>query len=158
MIFQGQEFLEDGYFADSDPLDWTKNTTYSGIKSLYTDLIKLRRNWYNNTRGLRGNNVNVYHVNNTSKLVAYHRWEAGGAGDDVVIVANFANTSYSSYNLGMPRGGTWNVRFNSDWNGYSSDFSNWNSYTATAVAGAKDGLGYNANVGIGAYSIVILSQ
>jgi 1,4-alpha-glucan branching enzyme len=158
MIFEGQEFLENGYFADGDPLDWTKNTTYSGIKALYTDLAHLRRNWNNNTRGLRGNNVNVFHVNNTNKLVGFHRWDVGGAGDDVVVIANFANTGYTSYNLGMPRGGTWYVRFNSDWNGYSSDFSNWNSYTTTANAGAKDGLGYNANVGIGPYSIIVLSQ
>lgn len=158
MIFQGQEFLEDGYFADTDPLDWSKNTTYAGIKALYTDLIKLRRNWYNNTRGLRGNNVNVHHVNNTGKLVAFHRWDVGGAGDDVIIIANFANTSYTSYNIGMPRSGTWNVRFNSDWNGYSADFGNWNSYTTTANSGAKDGMSYNANVGIGPYSVVILSQ
>jgi len=158
MIFQGQEFLEDGYFQDTDPLDWNKNTTYSGIRSLYTDLIKLRRNWYNNTRGLRGNNVNVHHVNNTNKVVAYHRWEAGGAGDDVVVVANFGNTGYTSYNIGMPRSGTWYVRFNSDWNGYSGDFSNWNAYNTTANSGAKDGMSYNANVGIGPYSVIILSQ
>ena len=31
MIFQGQEFLEDKYFQDSVPLDWTKLTTYAGI-------------------------------------------------------------------------------------------------------------------------------
>ncbi|MBI5154040.1 alpha amylase C-terminal domain-containing protein [Candidatus Poribacteria bacterium] len=158
MIFMGQEFLEDGFWSDSDPLDWTKNTTYAGIKSLYTDLIKLRRNWYNNTRGLRGNNLNIHHVNNTNKVIAYHRWEAGGAGDDCIVVANFGSTGYSSYNLGFPSTGTWYVRFNSDWNGYSSDFGNWNSYNTTAVAGAKDGMANNANVGIGPYSLIILSK
>ncbi|AXA36253.1 MAG: glycosyl hydrolase [Candidatus Hydrogenedentota bacterium] len=158
MIFQGQEFLEDGYFSDGDPLDWSKTTTYAGILQLYKDLIKLRRNWYNNTRGLRGNNVNVYHINNTDKVIAYHRWDQGGPGDDVVVVANFANRAYTSYNIGMPRGGTWYVRFNSDWNGYSSDFGNWNSYNTTANSGAKDGMNYNANVGIGPYTVIILSQ
>jgi 1,4-alpha-glucan branching enzyme len=158
MIFEGQEFLEDGYFSDDDPLDWSKTTTYSGILQLYKDLIKLRRNWYNNTRGLRGNNVNVFHINDTDKVIAYHRYDQGGAGDDVVVVANFANKGYTTYNIGMPRGGTWYVRFNSDWNGYSSDFGNWNSYTTTANSGGKDGLPYNANVGIGPYTVIILSQ
>ena len=41
MIFMGQEFLEDGYFDDSTPLDWTKTTTYAGILALYTDLDPL---------------------------------------------------------------------------------------------------------------------
>jgi len=97
MIFQGQEFLEDKFFQDSVPLDWTKLTTYAGINALYRDLIRLRRNWFNQTRGLRGQHVNVHHVNNADKMIAFHRWENGGPGDDVVIVANFGNRSYDSY-------------------------------------------------------------
>lgn len=158
MIFEGQEVLENGFFADTDPVDWTKLTTYAGIQTLYRDLIRLRRNWYDTTRGLRGNNVNVHHINDANKVIAYHRWQNGGAKDDVVIVCNFGNTSYSSYNLGFPRAGTWKVRFNSDWNGYSSDFANTNSYDTTANSGAKDGMSYNANVGIGPYTVIILSQ
>lgn len=158
MIFQGQEVLEDGWFADTDPVDWTKLTTYAGIQTMYRDMIRLRRNWYDTTRGLRGNNVNVHHINDTNKVIAFHRWENGGVRDDVVVVANFANTSYASYNLGFPRAGTWRVRFNSDWNGYSGDFGNTSSYDTTAVSGTKDGMGYNANVGIGPYTVIILSQ
>jgi len=158
MIFMGQEMLEDGFWSDTDPLDWNKATTYSGIVSMYRDMIRLRRNWNNNTRGLRGNNVNVHHINNTSKVIAYHRWDVGGAGDDVIVVCNFSGTGFSSYNLGFPSGGTWYVRFNGDWNGYDGSFGNWNAYNTTANAGAKDGMGYNANVGIGPYTMIILSK
>ena len=97
MIFQGQEFLEDGYFQDTVPLDWARLQAFSGIHLLYRDLIRLRRNWFNQTRGLRGQHINVHHVNNTDKVIAFHRWENGGPGDDVVVVANFANRSYDSY-------------------------------------------------------------
>jgi 1,4-alpha-glucan branching enzyme len=158
MIFQGQEFLEDGFFADTDPIDWAKATTYSGIVDLYTDLVGLRKNSGGKTAGLGGNNVNVHHVNNTGKLIAFHRWKNGGNGDDVIVVANFSGTGYSSYNIGFPSSGTWKVRFNSDWNGYDSSFGNWNAYDTTANSGAKDGMGYNANVGIGPYSVIILSK
>ncbi len=158
MIFEGQEVLEDGFFADSDPVDWTKLTTYAGIQTLYRDAIRLRRNWFDTTRGLRGNNINVHHVNDTNKLIGFHRWQNGGAKDDVVVIANFANTSYASYNLGFPRAGTWKVRFNSDWNGYSTDFANTNSYDTNAVSGVKDGMSFNANIGIGPYTVIILSQ
>lgn len=158
MIFEGQEFLEDGYFQDSDPLDWSKASTYSGIVTLYRDLIRLRRNWNNNTRGLRGENVNVFHVNNGAKVIGYHRWQNGGAGDDVVIVANFSGTPYYNYNLGMPRWGMWRVRFNSDWSGYSSNFANTPTLDTDANGAPKDGMGQSANVTVGAYSVVILSQ
>lgn len=158
MMFQGQEFLEDGYFQDTDPIDWSKATTNAGIVDMYTDLIGLRRNVGGKTAGLRGNGVNVHHVNNTDKLVAFHRWDSGGAGDDVIVVANFSSTGYSSYNIGFPSSGTWKVRFNSDWNGYDTGFGNWSSNNTTAVSGAKDGMSYNANVGIGPYTVIILSK
>jgi 1,4-alpha-glucan branching enzyme len=158
MIFQGQEFLEDAYFQDTDPLDWAKATTYAGIVDLYTDLITLRKNGTGKTAGLRGNGVNVHHVNNTNKLIAFHRWDNGGNGDDVIVVANFSGTGYSSYNIGFPSAGTWKVRFNSDWNGYDSSFGNWNAYNTTASSGAKDGMSYNGNVGIGPYTVIILSK
>lgn len=158
MIFQGQEFLEDGYFADSDPLDWTKATTYSGITDLYTDLVSLRKNTTGKTAGLGGGNVNVHHVNNTGKVLAYHRWKNGGSGDDVIVVANFSGTGFSSYNIGFPSSGTWKVRFNSDWNGYDSAFGNWTAYDTTASWGSKDGMSYNGNVGIGPYTVIILSK
>jgi 1,4-alpha-glucan branching enzyme len=158
MIFQGQEFLEDKYFRDSAPLDWAKLDTYPGIHALYRDLIRLRRNWFDQTRGLRGQGINVHHVNNTDKVIAFHRWENGGPGDDVVIVANFGNRSYDSYALGFPRAGVWQVRFNSDWQGYSSDFGNQLGYDTFAGDGSRDEMPFEANIGLGPYSVLILSQ
>ncbi len=158
MIFQGQEVLEDEYFRDTDPVDWSKRVTFGGIEAMYRDLIRLRRNWFDTTRGLKGQHVNVHHINNTDKVIGFHRWDQGGVRDDVVVIVNLGNRSYTNYNLGFPRGGTWKVRFNSDWNGYSPDFANTFSYDTTAVAGPRDGVGFNANVGIGPYSVIILSQ
>ncbi len=44
MIFQGQEFVEDGWFDEKNPLDWSKFSTFKGIARLYRDCILLRRN------------------------------------------------------------------------------------------------------------------
>lgn len=158
LIFQGQEFLEDEYFRDSVPLDWSKLTAYPGINLLYRDLIRLRRNWYKHTAGLRGQHLNVHHVNNSDKLIAFHRWQDGGTGDDVVVIVNFANRNYDSYSLGFPRAGLWRVRLNSDWQGYSSDFGNTLGYDTWAGGNSQDGMPYQANVGIGPYSVLIFSQ
>jgi 1,4-alpha-glucan branching enzyme len=158
MIFQGQEFLEDGYFQDTDPLNWARLHAFQGINLLYRDLIRLRRNWFNQTRGLRGQHINVHSVNNADKVIAFHRWENGGAGDDVVVVANFADRSYDSYTIGMPHEGQWRVRFNSDWQGYSADFGNHMGYDTVAGGDPMNNMPYQANVGIGSYSVIILSQ
>jgi 1,4-alpha-glucan branching enzyme len=158
MLCQGQEILESIPFGDENRLDWDKYDRFRGIHDLYRDLARLRRNWFNNTRGLRGAQLNFFHENATDKVVAYHRWDHGGPGDDVVVVLNFANRGFGSYTLGLPRPGTWRVRFNSDWNGYSADFGNWHSYDTTAEWGEQDNLPCHANVGIGPYTALILSQ
>ena len=158
MLFQGQEFVEDQYFQDTDPLDWRKADWFAGIIELYRDLIRLRRNWFNNTRGFRGANVNVHHVNNSDKVLAYHRWELGGPGDDVIVVLNMAAHAYDVYRIGLPRPGLWRVRFNSDWSGYSPDFDNHSAFDVTGVKGAADGMPCNGEVGVGPYTALILSQ
>lgn len=161
MIFQGQEFLEWGSWNDSGSLDWSKKDQFGGIWSLYQSLIRLRRNWDNNTRGLQGQHVNVHHVNNNDKVIAFHRWDKGGSGDDVVVIVNMGDRSYDSYSLGFPGGGTWWVRFNSDWNGYSPDFGNhpgYDTFAEPSNPNNSDGMPFRANVGIGSYSVLILSQ
>lgn len=158
MIFQGQEFLEDHYFLNNMELDWSKARRYSGILKLYRDLIRLRRNWFNTTRGLCGQSIHVHHRNDSDKLIAFHRWGQGGAGDDVVIVANFANRAFDTYTIGFPREGSWKVRFNSDWSGYSPDFGNQAGYDTVAILGGRDNMLFNGNIGIGPYSVLILSQ
>ena len=158
MIFQGQEILEDKWFHDQDPIDWSFLEKYSGIYQMYKDMIRLRRNWYDNTRGLRGQHVRVHHVNQNDKVIAFHRWESGGPRDSVVVVANMSSRGYQSYNIGFPREGLWKVRFNSDWDGYDRDFGNYFSYDTVAYPEAKEGMPCNGNVGVGAYSAIILSQ
>ena len=76
----------------------------------------------------------------------------------MVVVANFANRAYGSYTLGFPRAGWWRVRFNSDWQGYSSDYGNQPGYDTVAGGNSQDGMPFQANVGIGPYSVLILSQ
>ena len=158
MIFMGQEFLSWGQFDDDKELDWSNAGKFPGIIQLYRDLIRLRRNWFNNTRGLRGQNVNVHHVNNSDKVVAWHRWDQGGNGDDTVVVLNFGNRGYNNYQIGFPRTGLWRVRFNSDWNGYDGSFGNWFSYDTQADGAPGDSMPASGNIGLGPYSAIIFSQ
>ncbi len=76
----------------------------------------------------------------------------------MVVVLNFANQGYTNYYLGLPRQGLWRVRFNSDWNGYDAYFNNWSSYDTEASGPGADNLPFSANIGIGPYTAIILSQ
>jgi 1,4-alpha-glucan branching enzyme len=152
MIFQGQEMLENQQFSSSLPVDWTKTNTYSGIVRLYRDLIGARRDLKGYTPGLEGDQCSLLQVDNTSKLVAFHRWKTSATNQDAVVIANFANVNYSSYNLNFPRAGTWYVHFNSDTTNYGSDFGNYGSTVVTASGNPA-----TASVAIGPYSALILS-
>ena len=159
MILMGQEFLEWGAWSKKKQLDWSKSSRLAGISMLYRDMIRLCRSWFNPTRGLSGQTVNVHHVNNTDKVIAYHRWADGGPGDDVVVIVNFANRAYYQYHIGSPRGGNWKVRLNSDRNGYSALFGIHSVLDVSArPENAADGMSYGGSIGLGSYTCVILCQ
>jgi 1,4-alpha-glucan branching enzyme len=158
MLFQGQEFLEGGWFRDTVPVDWDQKDEFHGIVRLYRDLIRLRLNCESFTRGLCGQFTQVYHVQEQSKIIAFHRWDKGGPADDVVVVANFSNEPRDGYVVGFPTAGTWKLRFNSDWQGYSDDFQGYPSSNVAAEPGEYDGFPFHAALSIGPYSVLIFSQ
>jgi len=131
---------------------------FRGIYELYRDLCRLRRNWFNNTRGLRGQGRNCHVVDDLNKVLAYHRYDSGGQGDDVVVILNFADRHWSSYRVGLPSAGIWWCRFSSDWSGYQPDFGNVGGFPVTAEEVPKDGLGFSAGFALGPYSALIFSQ
>jgi 1,4-alpha-glucan branching enzyme len=158
MIFQGQEFLEDDWFHDRDPIDWSKKKRFAGIFRLYQDLLGLRLNRAGYTRGLCGQQVQVYHVNHDSKVVAFHRWDQGGPGDSVIVVANFAGETLKSYQIGLPATGIWTVRFNSDSKTYDAGFGDIGPTQVKAKTRPRDGLPAAGAVDLAPYTALILSQ
>ncbi len=157
MIFQGQEFLEDDWFHDQDPIDWGKKERFAGILQLYKDLISLRLNRGGQTKGLTGQDVNVFHVNNNDKMIGYHRWISGDPYGSV-IVANFSFRTYKDYLIGMPEAGEWIVRFNSDSKFYGNDFGDFGSSTVQAELTGMDGLPAQAKINVAPYSALIMSR
>lgn len=158
MLFQGQEFLRDQWFRDDRPIDWHRAEEYADITTMYRDLINLRLNRAGHSAGLTGQHTAVYHVNDTDKLIAMHRWKEGGAGDDVVVVFNFAEGRKENYVIGLPQGGEWKLRFNSDATLYNEEMDETPSGDITANAEGHDGLGFSAPITIGAYACLIYTQ
>jgi 1,4-alpha-glucan branching enzyme len=158
MLFQGQEFLQGKWFDDNVPLDWDRAETYSGIVRLYRDLIRLRSNREGHSHGLTGQHINVHHINDGDKVIAYHRFADGGPGDDVVVLANFANRAWDDYTIGFPRPGKWVLRLNSDWKRYSSQFADHAAKDVLATSHQRDGCPASANLTCGPYSVLIYSQ
>lgn len=136
---------------------------------MYCDLIHLRLNRFNSTRGLTGSGLNTFHQNQADNMIAYHRWHQSGPGDDVVVIVNLSHNEHLDYRLGFPSLGTWRVRLNSDWRGYSQAFANTtcddvvtkqpqNSSYMLDTNLKRDGFPAEGTIGIGPYSVLILSQ
>jgi 1,4-alpha-glucan branching enzyme len=152
MLLQGAEFLQEGAFNDWQALDWENLERYQGVVTARRHLIDLRLNRFGHTAGLLGSNTAIIHQDDSNFVIAYHRWDQGGPGDDVIIIANFSSNQYADYFMRLPHTGTWNVRFNSSWKGYSADFR---EVQFTRVTTDAD---HNASLTIAPYSVYILSQ
>ena len=122
MLLQGQEFMMSGNFNDWEGLEWQNAETYKGIVEAYRQLIALRKNVRGASAGLSGRSINLFHVDEHNKVIAYHRWQNGGPKDDVVVVVNFGSNAFTNYSIGFPRNGRWHVRFCSTDTKYSDDF------------------------------------
>ena len=157
MLFQGQEFLEGEWFRDTVPLDWDQRDEFRGIVRLYRDLVRLRLNRDGFTRGLCGQFTQVHHMDEEAKVIAFHRWDRGGAGDDVVV-ANFQADPKDGYQVGFPAEGSWKLRFNSDWQGYSEIFEGHPGSDVEAETGEYDGLPCHAAISLGPYSVLVFSR
>lgn len=158
MLFQGQELLEDRWFQDKVPIDWSRVNDEHGILKMYRDLIALRRNLPGVTRGLCGQGIQVHHVNEGAKLIAFHRWDKQGPADSVVVAVNMTNQNRDGYVIGFPRGGLWKMRFNSDSGSYVPAAANHPGRDITTRSEGADGLPCSGEISIGPYTVVMFSQ
>ena len=162
MLFMGQEMMEDKYWSDSpnffaDTLvSWDGLATDTAMRDhlqFMRDLIATRLRY----EALRGDAVNVYHVHNQNRVVAFHRW-IEGRGGDIVVVANLTEETWWSYQLGFPHAGDWLEVFNSDvYDYWVNPAVAGNGGRITATGPALHGLGSSASIVIPANGLIIFA-
>lgn len=155
MLFQGQEFIEDEYFQDTEPLDWEKQKNHLGITKLVGDLIKLRTGVSEGGNGLRSQDIDIVHFNQETKVLAYIR---GGSGENpVLIVLNFGNQNRGDYGIGMDEGADWKLRVNSVAKEYDSDFSEMEVTNPVIIEEATDHRAFTGKLNIPGYAALIFT-
>jgi len=158
MIFQGQPLLEDKWFSDNDPIDWTRLEKFSGFADLHRDIIHLRRNWFGVTRGLQGQEVKIIREDNEKKILVMHRWQDGGPKDSVVVALNLSIDTFEDYKVGFPRAGKWHLRLNTDQAKYDPEFSNMAATDLETMDGEYDNMPVHVSMHIPPYTALIFSQ
>lgn len=149
MLFMGQEFLQDGWFEDTHPLDWSRAEKVPGVVQAWHDLIALRRNLSGRTKGLTGQHTDVIASDDDHKLLAYHRWADGGAGDSTVVVLNLSGTP-ATLPVHFPGAGSWELLLNTDGTAYNPDFGA--TQTGSVTAGDE-----SVEVPVGPYAALVFA-
>jgi 1,4-alpha-glucan branching enzyme len=111
-MLMGDEWLENIDFGPAPGgggrIDWSKKVTYAPIFHFYQRLLALRRTvpalWASAP-------TYVSQVNEGGNVIAYRRLD--GAGNPVMVIANFSNTDYPFYRFGVPVPGDWTELLNS---------------------------------------------
>jgi 1,4-alpha-glucan branching enzyme len=151
MLFMGQEMLQTNQFSDSTPMNWANTNTQSRIVNFYRDMIRLRRNLDGVSAGMTGPNMTWHVVDDSAKVLAFHRWGAA-ANDQVMVVMNFSGVLINNYQInGFPANGNWYVNLNSDSTNYSADFGNRGSSLVAVSSGS-------GQVNVAPYSVLVLSR
>ena len=158
LLFQGQEFCEDRWFSDRNPLSWDKTERNPGFLQLARQLIRLRRNLDGQTAGLRGPHTALLRVDDESKVIVHHRWWQGGAGDDVIVALNLSTRVIAGYRVGLPWCGTWRLRCNSDAPLFGHDFGVAHTTDLNAAPVPWDNQRFSAELTIGPYTALVYSQ
>lgn len=151
-FLQGDEWLEDiGFGAESvNRIDWSKKTTYSPIFQYYKRLNFLRR-----TLGALKSSSSIYvsHVNESGNVIGFRRYD--NSGNNVMVIANFSNTDYSNYRVGVPEGGVWMELVNSQDPQYGGAGAT-NGLNISAQGVSYDGFGQSLVLNVPRMALVVL--
>ena len=126
MMLQGFEMHDVEAFSDNFSLPWARaQNTHKGIVQATRDLIQLRRNIKTFTPGLKGTELQMSHVDDSAKVIAYSRNVRGAPRDRAtVVLINLSGTPLKKYGVKFPASGDWFCHFNSGSATYAKDFDN----------------------------------
>ena len=103
LVWMGNEFGE--YNPEEEiAIDWTllKNDSNQNLRGYYQGLIALRKD----NHALRTSNIDFFHEDTESKVLAYTRWN--DEGSRLVVVINFSGDFLQDYAIEhFPRDGAW---------------------------------------------------
>lgn len=158
MLFQGQEFIEDEYFQDTEGLDWEKEKKHKGIEKLIGDIIKLRTGESVGAKGLRSQHIEILHVNHDTKILAYNRFDANDPTEPVLVVLNFSNQEYENYGIGLKANEPFQLKINAASKIYDEAFSELPVDSVEVVEENTDAKNWTGKINIPAYASLIFTK
>ncbi|WAJ72012.1 alpha-amylase family glycosyl hydrolase [Catenovulum adriaticum] len=113
MLFQGQELLEDLWFDDNDPIDWSRLDQFPQLNKAYQTLINLRKNKQGLSAGLCSEQLEFVHIDQVNKVIAYRRNADTQETGNVLVFINLKNEQHKEYTVDNLGADDWKCIF--DW-------------------------------------------
>jgi 1,4-alpha-glucan branching enzyme len=151
-FLEGAEWLEDTDFGTDaeNRIDWAKKVNYAEYFAYFQDLLTVRRN----PAFRSGASIDVHHLNESGNVIGFRRYDAE---NDFVVVANFSNTDYSGYRVGLPQDGYWREALNSQDFVYGGS-GQTNPGTLEPEAVSYDGYAQSVAIDIPKMAFVVLEK
>ncbi|MDK2971137.1 MAG: 1,4-alpha-glucan branching enzyme [Candidatus Sumerlaeota bacterium] len=153
MLLQGQELAESRQFGDTSDSRprWSLLPARAPIRDFFATMGQLRT-----SRGsLRaGEGIQITHANDSADVVAFQRYNT--SGDVTFVVANFGDTDFTSYLVGVPTSGVWYELANSQAASYGGNGTENGSVSATAQT--RDGLPATLDIALPARALLVFSK
>jgi 1,4-alpha-glucan branching enzyme len=143
LLFMGQEFAQEQEWTHEHSLDWhlLEQGDHAGVQALVRDLNGAYREepalWERDSdaEGFQWLEANDADAN----VIAFVRTDRSGR--PLVCVCNFSPVVREGYRVGLPHGGVWRERMNSDSSHYGgSNVGNWGELQAEVVPWHNQGL------------------
>lgn len=151
-FLMGLDWLEDTDFGSGSDnrIDWSKKTTYSGHFNYFQDMLELRKNSAFHADASH----HVFHFNEGGNVIGFRRWDSE---DDFVVVANFSNTDYTGYRIGLPQAGDWWEALNSQDTLYAGS-GQVNSGQLSSEETDYDGYSQSITITLSKMALVVLKK
>jgi 1,4-alpha-glucan branching enzyme len=154
LFLHGQEIATEIGFGDKEvhKIPWERKAQFPGFFAACRDMAWLKRR----SPALRADRwQRIYHVNEAANVLA---WERAHNGHFVIVVANFSNTDFADYWVGLPTGGTWHETINTNAVRYGGSGSFQNGPAFIAFDGPSGGMPFSAPLKLPRHSMVVLTN
>ncbi len=129
-----KKFLFNHVLENREDLEGERQTTGQFLFKFYGDLIRFRLA----NPGLRSRSIDVLHVHNANRVIAFRRW---GDGEDLLVLASLRNAPFTDGYVvenGRLPDGRWEEVFNSDASIYGGNNAGNFGATISSVGGRFD--------------------
>ena len=107
---------------------------------------------------MRSQNVEVFHINDHEKVIAFRRPGPDGESGDTVVLINFSAKNWKDYRIGFPSVGKWSVRIDTSSSYYADDGENNGVGSIEANLAPYDYYRFSASMPLPAYAAIVLSK